>query len=57
MNFVDLVLTVCTSADPISCRTENLHSECRGLFAQCSDLGAGSDRKVVGKPSVTEVLS
>ncbi|AFL53958.1 hypothetical protein ABIE78_006418 [Sinorhizobium fredii] len=38
MNLVDLVLTVCTLADPTSCRTEHLYFESHGSLIQCMML-------------------
>ncbi|OAP39782.1 hypothetical protein AU381_09500 [Sinorhizobium glycinis] len=38
MNLVDLVLTVCTLANPTSCRTEHLYFESHGSLVQCMML-------------------
>lgn len=38
MELVDLVLTVCLTANAGSCRTEHLHFESRGSLAQCMFL-------------------
>ena len=38
MNLVDLVLTVCSLANPTSCRTEHLYFESRGSLFQCMIL-------------------
>jgi hypothetical protein len=38
MNMVDLILTVCLSADPGNCRTEHLYFESRGSLMQCMFL-------------------
>ncbi|AZO22526.1 MULTISPECIES: hypothetical protein [unclassified Mesorhizobium] len=38
MNMVDLVLTVCLSANPGNCRNEHLYFESRGSLFQCMIL-------------------
>jgi hypothetical protein len=38
MNMVDLILTVCLSANPGDCRDEHLYFESRGLLFQCMVL-------------------
>jgi hypothetical protein len=38
MELIDLVLTVCLTADPNECRIEHLHFESRGSLAQCMFL-------------------
>lgn len=35
MNLVDLILTVCLTASPDSCRTEHVYFEDRGSLVQC----------------------
>ncbi|TIQ37945.1 MAG: hypothetical protein E5X48_02730 [Mesorhizobium sp.] len=38
MNMVDLILTVCLSANPGNCRDEHLYFESRGSLFQCMIL-------------------
>lgn len=38
MDMVDLILTVCLSADPSNCRDEHLYFESRGTLFQCMIL-------------------
>ncbi|MDG4884518.1 hypothetical protein [Mesorhizobium sp. WSM4884] len=38
MNMVDLILTVCLSANPGNCRNEHLYFENRGSLFQCMIL-------------------
>lgn len=38
MNMVDLILTVCLTAQPTNCRTEHLYFESRGSLNQCMFL-------------------
>ena len=38
MNMVDLILTVCLSANPGDCRDEHLYFESRGSLFQCMML-------------------
>ena len=38
MNMVDLILTVCLSANPSNCRDEHLYFESRGSLFQCMFL-------------------
>jgi len=35
MEMVDLILTVCLTANPADCREEHLHFESRGSVLQC----------------------
>ncbi|MGC4026004.1 MAG: hypothetical protein QM744_13165 [Mesorhizobium sp.] len=35
MNMIDLILTVCLSANPTACRDEHLHFENRGSLLHC----------------------
>jgi hypothetical protein len=38
MNMIDLILTVCLSANPGNCREEHLYFESRGSLLQCMFL-------------------
>jgi hypothetical protein len=38
MNMVDLVLTVCLTANPTNCREQHLYFESRGSLLQCMFL-------------------
>lgn len=38
MNLVDLILTVCLTANPGQCRVEHLHFESHGSLMQCMFL-------------------
>jgi hypothetical protein len=38
MNMVDLILTVCLSANPSNCRDEHLYFESRGSLMHCMFL-------------------
>lgn len=38
MNLVDLILTVCLSANPTNCRDEHLYFESRGSLMHCMSL-------------------
>ncbi|MER9234652.1 hypothetical protein NKI56_21555 [Mesorhizobium sp. M0622] len=45
MDMVDLILTVCLSANPGNCRDEHLYFESRGSLFQCMFLAPGEIAK------------
>ena len=47
MEMVDLILTVCLTANPDNCREEHLYFESRGSLVQCMMLAPSRDREMV----------
>ncbi len=56
MNMVDLILTVCLSANPSHCHDEHLYFESEGSLNQCMFMAPPELAKWVGEhPAVTVV--